>query len=319
MSDTSPFSAPDSFRSALDLSPEFAAHLAAEHSRLSAFLMPRVAPYHAALRLAGTRLELAGDEAAVRVLQNVILAAGAAWTESADAEAAWAPGRVAEAIADTLQRDLAFRVAGLRQAVRPRSMMQHAFMAALLDREPPVLIAAGPTGTGKSHLALAAGIDMLNEGRYKHLVIARPGGAHAPGDTPDTSFDPHYAAIRDELHDLVGADEVRSLKTAHRLEIMPVSHMRGRTFQNTFVIIDEAQDMSVPTTRMAVTRLGQNARIVLTGDPSYVELGPGETSGMAHLMELVEDAPIARVFRFTAAQIIRAPVVAALEALYEKP
>ncbi|WP_323761930.1 PhoH family protein [Maricaulis sp.] len=309
------------FRASLDLSNAFAGQIRTGGADVLSRLVPEMAPYHATLRLTGNRLDVTGDEAAVMMLQEVVQTAAEASQDGASPEQVWAADAIAASLRQALERGLAFRVPGLRNAVRPKTVMQHAFMSALLAKSPPVIIGAGPTGTGKTHLALAAGLNLLEDGKYRHLVIARP-HVFEPGDVvtaqtrADTAYDGQFAAIEDELIDLVGPEELTRLREARRLEIMPVGRMRGRTFQNAYVIVDEAQNMNVQKTRMAVTRLGQNSRIVLTGDPSHVELKDEGPSGLAHLMGLVEGQAIARVFRFAASQIVRDPAVATLEALY---
>jgi len=319
---TRPTADPDQpFHASLDLSNAFAAQIRTGGADVLARLVSDLAPYHATLRLTGNRLELTGDEAAVLMLQEVVQTAAEASQDGASPDHIWAADAIAASLRQALERGLAFRVPGLRNAVRPKTVMQHAFMSALLAKAPPVIIGAGPTGTGKTHLALAAGLNLLEDGKYRHLIIARPhvferGEVVTAQTRADTAYDGQFAAIEDELTDLVGPEELQRLKEARRLEILPVGRMRGRTFQNAYVIVDEAQNMNIQRTRMAVTRLGQNSRIVLTGDPSHVELKDEGPSGLAHLIDLVEGSDIARVFHFSAAQIVRDPVVATLEALY---
>ncbi len=309
------------FRASLDLSNALAGQIRAGGADVLARLVPDLAPYHATLHLNGTRLDLTGDEAAVIMLQEVVQTAAEASQGGAAPDQVWAADAIAASLRQALERGLAFRVPGLRNAVRPKTVMQHAFMSALLAKSPPVIIGAGPTGTGKTHLALAAGLNLLEDGKYRHLVIARPhvfehGEVVTAQTRADTAYDGQFAAIEDELTDLVGPDELKRLQEARRLEIMPVGRMRGRTFQNAYVIVDEAQNMNIQRTRMAVTRLGQNSRIVLTGDPAHVELKDEGPSGLAHLIDLLAGCDIARVFNFSPAQIVRDPVVAKLEALY---
>jgi len=312
---------PDAYRASLDISTTFAEQIRAHGAEVLTRLVPDLQPYHAAMRLVGSRLELAGDEPAVLMLQEIVRSAAEASQDGTPPDQFWAPGAVATSLQQALERGLAFRVPGLRNAVRPRTVMQHAFMSALLAKSPPVIIGAGPTGTGKTHLALAAGLNLLEDGKYRHLVIARPhvferGEVITAQTRADTVYDGQFAAIEDELTDLVGPEELNRLQDARRLEIMPVGRMRGRTFQNAYVIVDEAQNMNIQKTRMVVTRLGENSRIVLTGDPAHAELKDEGPSGFTHLINLVAGSDIARVFNFSAEHIVRDPVVATLEALY---
>ena len=104
---------------------------------------------------------------------------------------------------------------------------------------------------------------------------------------------------------------------SRQLELTPTGLLSGRTFNNAILIIDDAQNLDVPTMRMAVTRMGENARVIITGDPSSRRLRTNEPSGLAHLLDMVEGKPFADVFRFRASNVIRNSTVAALEALYE--
>jgi phosphate starvation-inducible protein PhoH len=305
----------------LRLSPDYANHLRAVETKILAAVKVPLAPYRAAFQVVDEIVTIAGDEPGVIILQRLIESSADAFEAGKPPREIWAPQAILATINSVLQRELAFRVPGLRKAIRPMSAMQHAFMEALLAADPPILIGAGPTGTGKTHLAIAAGLNLVEIGKFRHLIIARPHVVE-PGEVvtakmrADTTYDNQFAAIEDELNDLLGPDEVKRLQDARQLEVMPIGHLRGRTFQNSFIIIDEAQNMNVKKMRMAVTRLGPDSRIVLTGDPSNFELKDEGPSGLGHLIDLVGSSQIAKVFQFNARQIVRNPVVAELEALY---
>ncbi len=309
------------FRTTLELSPEFATQYRSVEDRLMPALKAKLRPYRVDPALNGNFLELTGDEPGVIIVQTLIQAVADEWISGSAPSDVWSEDRINAGFDDVLKRELAFRLAGLRKAVRPMTVMQHAFMSALLDKGPDIVIGTGPTGTGKTHLAIAAGINHVETGQYRHLVIARP-HVFSHGETVtaearrDTEYDGQFAAIEDELNDLISPDEVRRLQEVKRLEVMPLGRMRGRTFQNAFIVIDEAQNMDVRRMRMAVTRLGQGSRMVLTGDPSHVDLRDPGSSGLQHLINLVADRDFAKTFRFTPRQIVRNPVVAELEALY---
>jgi phosphate starvation-inducible PhoH-like protein len=116
----------------------------------------------------------------------------------------------------------------------------------------------------------------------------------------------------------LGHAEVRRLKEHEQLEILPLGRMRGRTFNEAFIVIDEAQNMTVRKMRMALTRLGFGSRMVVTGDPSQIDLHEEEPSGLPHLLNMIADTDIALVHEFQGTNIIRSDVVARLEALYER-
>ncbi len=228
---------------------------------------------------------------------------------------------IADTIDYQLRHELAFRLVGLAQAVRPMSLSQVAYMNALLRAPEPLIFGVGPTGTGKTHLALAAGLNALASGRVKKLIATRPhdwleGQTITAAARAETIRDEQLAPLEDELHSLISAEEVRRLTESDQLDLLPLGLMRGRTFNEAFIVVDEAQNITVPKMRMLVTRLGRASRMVLAGDPSQAHLHEEESSGLAHLMNLVRDAEFALVHEFDASNIIRNPVVARLEALY---
>ncbi|WP_203291432.1 PhoH family protein [Maricaulis parjimensis] len=307
------------FSTRLELAPDFAAHLRAIEPGLVEALQPLLAPYAARFSTGDTGVDFSGDEPAVIILQHLVEKAAEHWTGHSEPEAPWAHHLLQSVITDALQRDLAFRLPGLKMPVRSKTLIQHAYMQSMLDRDTPITIGIGSTGTGKTHLALAAGLNLIEAGNCRRLIITSPHikASRNSDDPADFHSERQHAAIEDELNDLVGPEEVRRLRNEKWLQVMPLEHMRGRTFRNAFILVDEAQDLTPVQTRMVVTRLGQNARIVLTGDPNHVSADTPGPSGLEHLISLLDDRPIARVFRFTARQVVRNPVVAELEELYE--
>jgi phosphate starvation-inducible PhoH-like protein len=255
-------------------------------------------------------------------MQRWLEAAASVW-RCADPKA-WPNADTLQAAIDSaLKRDLVLRLAGLPKPVRPLTLTQHAYIETLLEGRASLVMAAGPTGTGKTHLALAAGLSLLETGAVRHMVVARPsraseGQAMTTELRQDRVYDESFAGIEDELTDLVGPDEVRKLQAARRLEICPVGKLRGRTFGHAFVVIDEAQNMNVRRTRMVVSRLGEQSRMELIGDPDHCDMRDDRISGFNHLIGLVETEDFARIIRFDVPDIVRNPVVARLETLYAR-
>ncbi len=282
-----------------------------------------VSPYRLQHAPANEEIEFAGDKPALllahRVLENLEKRAGLgeAATASVIDEC------LCEAVNYTLSKELALRLNGLLHPVRPHSFEQLAYMEDLLDRQKSLVFGIGPTGTGKTHLAMLAGIHLLAVNEIKHFVITRPhevydGEVVTPEIRSETRCDEQFAVFHDILHDVLGHDEIEMLIDNHRLQILPLGTLRGRTFNNSFILVDEAQSMSVKKMRMAVTRSGENARMVITGDPSQKELKSGEQSGLTHLLDMLKESSIARVHRFTSAQVIHNKSVAEIEALYAR-
>ncbi|WP_421790385.1 PhoH family protein [Hyphobacterium sp.] len=279
-----------------------------------------LSPYQLSLKAVSQGVEIHGDAPAVLVMQRWLEQIVDHWRASGTHEGLDASSLKA-VINDALKRDLVLRLPGLPKPVRPLSVLQHAYIEALLEGTEPIIIASGPTGTGKTHLALAAGLSLLDTGKIRHMIVARPnvieeGQTMTPELRLDRVYDEGFAGIEDELNDLIGPEEVRRLQQRRRLEVTPVGRLQGRNFADAFLIIDEAQNMNVRRTRMAVSRLGENSRMVLIGDPNHCELRNDGQSGFEHLLKMVEREDFARIIHFTVPDIIRNPVVAKLEALY---
>lgn len=267
----------------------------------------------------GVRLE--GDDAAVmiasRVLEQIVKTTGG----TATPDPALLESTVSSVMASALKLDLAFRLKGLTFPVEPMSMSQVAFMQTLLAPHEQLVFGVGPTGTGKTHLAIAAAINQLAEERVKHVVITRP---HVPMEgevvtaaaRQEMVADSQFDFFEDILRDLIGYHAFEQMVEQKQLELVPLGHLRGRTFNDCFIIVDEAQNMTIRMMRMAVTRIGRASRMVVTGDPNHVYLRGEEQSGLVHLLGLLEGTDIGKVHQFENSQIVRNSLVARLEELY---
>ena len=228
---------------------------------------------------------------------------------------------VTATVENALKHELAYRLTGLHRPVRPMSLSQVAFMNAMLSSDRALVFGVGPTGTGKTHLAIAAGLNLVTEKQFKTLVITRPrgmleGDVMTPALRAETVYDEQLTPIEDALHDLIGRDETNRQIEHGLLDIVPLGRMRGRSFNESFILIDEAQNMNRQKMRMALTRLGRNSRMVVTGDPAQTVLPGDEPSGLTHVLRLLSGTDIALVHQFQNHQIIRNDIVAKLEALY---
>jgi phosphate starvation-inducible protein PhoH and related proteins len=282
-----------------------------------------VRPYRLQIAEQPRGARFTGDELAVMLAERVMERIGAAVRSTGRVDEALINDTVVAVIQAALKRDLAFRLTGLRQPLRPVSLSQVAFMNAMMHADRALIFGIGPTGTGKTHLAIAAGLSLVAESRFKSMVITRPhvrmeGEVLTPELRAETVYDEQLTPIEDALRDLVGREEIRRLTDLGLIEIMPLGRMRGRTFNESFIVVDEAQNMTVRKMRMAVTRLGRASRMVITGDPAQHDLPSGETSGLGHLMQLVSGTDLAFVHRFQNQEIIRNDLVARIEALYSR-
>jgi phosphate starvation-inducible PhoH-like protein len=280
-------------------------------------------PYRLRLTPQSGGLLAEGDDLAVTLVARIVEDLGKGDPAPGQTDEAQILTTAAATTRDALKHDLSWRLTGLHQPLRPMSLAQVAFVNALLHGEQSLVFGVGATGTGKTHLALASALSLLAQERVKHVVITRPhvlteGEVMTPALRAETEPDGQLAAIEDVLRDLVGTDEIKRLVSHGLIEITPLGRMRGRTFNDSFIIVDEAQNMSIRKMRMAVTRLGRGSRMVITGDPDQIDLPGDEPSGLPHLLDLVAGTDIALVHQFTQRQIVRNEVVARLEALYRK-
>ncbi len=220
-----------------------------------------------------------------------------------------------------LKRDLAFRLEGILAPVRPMTLAQLSFMQDLLDKSIPLLFGTGPTGTGKTYMAIAAGINLLATEAVKHLIITKPhelepGEVVSPDLRAEKVCDEQFNVYFDVLHDLIGREETEVLLAQKKLEVTPLGLLRGRTFNDAFIIMDEAHITNTSWMRLAVTRMGQRSRMVVCGDTGVTHLRSGETSGLTHLLQMIEGQGIGKVHTFAPRHVIRNDVVAKLETLY---
>lgn len=276
-----------------------------------------VAPFTLNIRIARDGAILTGDRPALLIAKRALEAAATGDGLFVNALQRGLP----EVVADLLKRDLAFRLEGVTRPLRALSVAQLAFMDDLLDLDKPMVIGLGPTGTGKTFLPLVAGINMLAKETIKHFIVTRPhqmleGELMTAETRAETKADEQFAVFTDILTDLIGPDETDSLIAHRKLEILPVGALRGRTFNDSMIFIDEAQDLTVSKMRMCATRLGENSRMAICGDPSHTELRSGERSGFAHLLDMIRDQKMAAIHTFNAGMIVRNPIVAELDTLY---
>ncbi len=206
------------------------------------------------------------------------------------------------------------------RAVRPRSEGQARYIKALLQNE--LVFCVGPAGTGKTYLAVAMAISLLRRGRLKKIVLVRPAveaGEHLgflPGDL-EAKINPYLRPLLDALHDLMDYDQIRRYMDNDLIEIAPLAYMRGRTLNDAAIILDEGQNATVPQMKMFLTRMGQNARIVVTGDITQVDLPQGTRSGLADAIDRLKDIPGVGTALLDRSDIVRHPLVQSIVNAYE--
>jgi phosphate starvation-inducible PhoH-like protein len=190
-------------------------------------------------------------------------------------------------------------------------------------REREVVFGVGPAGTGKTFLAMAQGLHFLREKVVQRLVLTRPaveaGEAlgFLPGDLKEKIF-PYLRPLYDALYEMLEGDEADRLIERGQIEIAPLAYMRGRTLKGAFIILDEAQNTTSEQMLMFLTRLGEGARCVITGDPSQVDLRRGVRSGLREALEILEGVEGVSFSHFEPKDIVRLPVVQRIINAYEK-
>ena len=198
--------------------------------------------------------------------------------------------------------------------VRPQSENQQELLASLRDSH--LTIAIGPAGTGKTYLAISAAVEALEEGRVDRIVLSRPAIeageslGFLPGDMQD-KLAPYLRPLYDALSDRMGGKRLRAAIADGTIEVAPIAYMRGRTLNNAFVVIDEAQNCTYGQIKMLLTRLGWHSTMVLTGDPDQTDLLPG-ISGFADITHRLQALPEISVVHLKDTDIVRHPLVASM-------
>ncbi|WP_421787127.1 PhoH family protein [Hyphobacterium sp.] len=198
--------------------------------------------------------------------------------------------------------------------VKPRSEGQAKLMAAI-DKHSMVM-ALGPAGTGKTYLAVAKAVEQLEKGDVSRIVLSRPAveAGESIGFLPgamEEKLAPYLRPLYDALSDRLSPKRLKALMAEGLIEIAPIGYMRGRTLNNAFVVVDEAQNCTYGQLKMLLTRLGWHSTMVVTGDPAQTDLLP-EMSGLAGIAEKLEDVPDIGVIRLQAEDIVRHPLVASM-------
>ena len=199
-----------------------------------------------------------------------------------------------------------------KRVILPRSPTQGRYMSELLKHE--LVFGLGPAGTGKTYLAVAVAVTMLLEGRVDRIILSRPAVeagerlGFLPGDMRE-KIDPYLRPLYDALYDMLPPERVVKGLESGEIEVAPLAFMRGRTLANAFVILDEAQNTSPVQMKMLLTRLGENSRLVVTGDLSQIDLPLGVPSGLRDALDILDGVDGISFVRFNEADVVRHPLV----------
>jgi phosphate starvation-inducible protein PhoH and related proteins len=208
-----------------------------------------------------------------------------------------------------------------KRRIAPRGPVQAQYLKAL--RAHDLVFGLGPAGTGKTYLAVAMAVDMLMSGSVERIVLSRPAVeagerlGFLPGDLRE-KVDPYLRPLYDALYDMLPGDQVMRRIESGEIEIAPLAFMRGRTLANAYVILDEAQNTTPVQMKMFLTRLGENARMAVTGDLSQVDLPSGTRSGLKDALDTLDGIDGIAVVEFTEADVVRHGLVSRIVAAYDR-
>lgn len=272
----------------------------------------------------GGEIEIVGNEKKVEVCENIL----SQLYERLKRGSAVGPDEVAAAVRMTTDGSkdgqgilaLDIEVKTKKRVISPRSVVQGQYLEAIDGNE--LVFAIGPAGTGKTYLAVAKAVERLVRGEVDRIILSRPAVeageqlGFLPGDMRE-KVDPYLRPLYDALYDMMPADQVANRLENGEIEVAPLAFMRGRTLSHAFVILDEAQNTSAVQMKMFLTRLGENAHMVVTGDLTQVDLPKGQRSGLRDANEILGDVKGIAVIEFSSADVVRHPLVTKIVNAYD--
>jgi phosphate starvation-inducible PhoH-like protein len=208
-----------------------------------------------------------------------------------------------------------------RKSIVPKTLGQKLYLQSI--QQHPVVFGIGPAGTGKTYLAMAAAISALLQNQVQRLILARPaveaGEAlgFLPGDLREKIL-PYLRPLYDAMHDMLAAEDVARLTEKGVIEIAPLAYMRGRTLSNAFIILDEAQNTTSEQMMMFLTRLGEESRMIVTGDITQIDLPRSKQSGLVEVSRILANIPGIDFHYFSGADVVRHPLVLKIIDAYER-
>ncbi|MFF9620352.1 PhoH family protein [Streptomyces griseosporeus] len=207
------------------------------------------------------------------------------------------------------------------RTIRPKTLNQKRYVDAI-DRH-TIVFGIGPAGTGKTYLAMAKAVQALQSKQVNRIILTRPAveAGERLGFLPGTLYekiDPYLRPLYDALHDMLDPDSIPRLMAAGTIEVAPLAYMRGRTLNDAFIILDEAQNTSPEQMKMFLTRLGFDSKIVITGDVTQVDLPDGQKSGLRQVQEILEGVEDVHFSRLSSHDVVRHKLVGRIVDAYEK-
>ncbi|MBI5210396.1 MAG: PhoH family protein [Elusimicrobia bacterium] len=207
------------------------------------------------------------------------------------------------------------------KVIRARSKNQETYIASILERD--LVFGIGPAGTGKTFLAVACALRALHQGKVNRIILSRPvveAGeklGFLPGDLLE-KVHPYLKPLYDAFYSMLGPQRFRSWRADEVIEVVPLAYMRGRTFEDAFILLDEAQNTTPEQMKMFLTRMGSGSRVVVTGDITQTDLTDTVTSGLIRIMDVLKDVEGVAFCRLTEADVVRHPLVRKIITAYER-
>ncbi|MBI4031788.1 MAG: PhoH family protein [Proteobacteria bacterium] len=207
-----------------------------------------------------------------------------------------------------------------KKKIQPRTPLQADYMKTM--RGSNLVFGVGPAGTGKTYLAVAQAVAMMEGGEVERIILTRPAVeageriGFLPGEMKE-KMDPYMRPLYDALHDTMAAEKLVKSIASEEIEIAPLAFMRGRTLNNAFIILDEAQNATTMQMLMFLTRLGESSRMVVTGDPSQTDLPKHEKSGLSEALEILSGDEEIGLVKFTDKDVVRHPLVSKIIKAYD--
>jgi phosphate starvation-inducible PhoH-like protein len=207
------------------------------------------------------------------------------------------------------------------RTIRPKTLNQKRYVDAI-DKH-TIVFGIGPAGTGKTYLAMAKAVQALQSKQVNRIILTRPAveAGERLGFLPGTLYekiDPYLRPLYDALHDMLDPDSIPRLMAAGTIEVAPLAYMRGRTLNDAFIILDEAQNTSPEQMKMFLTRLGFDSKIVITGDVTQVDLPDGTKSGLRQVQDILEGVDDVHFSRLSSHDVVRHKLVGRIVDAYEK-
>lgn len=224
------------------------------------------------------------------------------------------------ALPDTAPISITEAIRTRRKFVHPRGTHQKQYVAAISSND--VVFGIGPAGTGKTYLAVACAVEALESEQVRRLILTRPAVeagerlGFLPGDLSQ-KIDPYLRPLYDALYELLGVERVARLIDKNAIEVAPLAFMRGRTLNDAFIILDEAQNTTPEQIKMFLTRIGFGSTAVVTGDITQIDLPKGVDSGLKHVMKILNDIPRIHFQAFSHSDVVRHPIVQKIVSAYE--